>query len=108
MASRATQYRTVQAASLELRAEPRYPVHITRVTARSRRKEPMTATLCDVSTYGCRLVSQTAHLPGERLWLSLNGGLPMAATVIWCEGGRIGCRFDESLPRNLLRGLTIS
>ncbi|MDB5706346.1 MAG: hypothetical protein JWN66_3462 [Sphingomonas bacterium] len=108
MASRASQYRTVQAASLDRRAEPRHPVHITRATARSHREKPTAATLCDVSPYGCRLLSATEHPPGERLWLRLNGGMPMAATVIWCSEGRIGCRFDEALPRDLMRRLTIS
>jgi hypothetical protein len=108
MASRATQYRTVQAASLDRRSEARHPVHITRATTRAHREEAAAATLCDVSTYGCRLLSPTAHPPGERLWLRLNGGMPMAATVIWCEDGRMGCRFDESLPRDIMRGLTIA
>jgi hypothetical protein len=108
MASRATQYRTVQAASLDRRAEPRHPVHVTRATARTRRDKPADATLCDVSPYGCRILSPVTHPPGERLWLRLNGGMPMAATVIWCEDGRIGCRFDEALPRDQMRRLIIA
>ena len=104
MASRASHYRTVAAASLERRAEPRYPVHISRATARSRGREA-TATLCDISTYGCRLQASVKHPPGERLLLKLNGSAPLAATVIWSEGGRMGCRFDESLPREIMREL---
>jgi hypothetical protein len=93
------------AASLEQRAEPRYPVHITRAAARTNRARILAADLCDISTYGCRLVASTRHLPGERLWLRLNGGSPLAATVIWCADGRIGCRFDEQLPHALMRQL---
>jgi hypothetical protein len=107
MASRATQFRTVQAASLDRRAEPRHPVHITRATARTRHTKASAAILCEISTYGCRLISSAKHPPGERLWLRLNGDLPLAATVIWCADGRIGCRFDEPLPRELMRKLTI-
>ena len=107
MASRATQYRTVQAASLDRRAEQRHPVQVTRATARAHRKKPSDATLCDVSTYGCRILSPVEHLPGERLWLRLNGGMPLAATVIWCSEGRIGCRFDETLPRETMRKFTL-
>lgn len=108
MASRASQYRAVQAASLDRRAEPRHPVHITRATARAHRAKPSAAILCEISTYGCRVVSPTKHPPGERLWLRLNDGLPLAATVIWCSEGRIGCRFDEPLPRDLMRKLIIA
>ena len=108
MASKATQFRTVQAASLDRRAEPRHPVHITRATARARNAKASAAILCEISTYGCRLVSSAKHPAGERLWLKLNGDLPLAATVIWCADGRIGCRFDEPLPRELMRKLTIA
>jgi hypothetical protein len=105
MASRASQFRTVQAASLDRRAEPRHQVNITRATARSNRARILAADLCDISTYGCRLVSSTRHAPGDRLWLGLNGSQPFAATVVWCAEGRIGCRFDEPLPRTLMRQL---
>jgi len=108
MALKASQFRTVQAASLDRRAEPRHPVHITRATARSNRAKILAADLCDVSTYGCRLAATTRHSPGERLWLGLNGNPPLAATVIWCDDGRIGCRFDEALPRALMRQLIIA
>ncbi len=98
MASRATQGRTMLAASLDRRAEPRHPVHVTRATARSHRKQATAATLSDISTYGCRILSPVEHPPGERIWLRLDGGLPLAATVIWCSEGRVGCRFDETSP----------
>jgi len=108
MASRASQYRSVPAASLDRRAEPRHPVDITRATTRTRRAKALPAILCEISTYGCRVVSAARHPPGERLWLTLDGGLPFAATVIWCADGRIGCRFDEPLPREVMRKLTIA
>lgn len=108
MASRATQYRTVQAASLDGRAAPRHPVQVTRVTTQAHRGKPSHAMLCDVSPYGCRILSPVQHPPGERLLLRLNGGTAMAATVIWCSDGRIGCRFDETLPRETMRGLIIA
>ena len=108
MASRASQFRMLPAASLDQRAEPRHPVHITRATARSNRAKIFAADLCEISTYGCRLVASTRHTPGERLWLGLNGSPRMAATVIWCSDGRIGCRFDEPLPLALMRQLILT
>jgi len=108
MASMATQYRTVQAASLDSRSAYRHPVQVTRATARAHGQKPSDATLCDLSTYGCRILSAVEHPPGERLWLRLNGGMPLAATVIWCSEGRIGCRFDEVLPREQMRKFTLS
>jgi len=108
MATRAYQFRTVQAASLDRRSEPRHPVRITRATTQSQRSRILAATLCDISTYGCRLVSRTRHVPGDRLLLGLNGSPPLAATVVWCAEGRIGCRFDEPLPRALMRELIMA
>ena len=63
--------------------------------------------LCDLSPFGCRIESEGAHAAGDRVWLRLAGGLPIAATVVWSDGGRTGCRFDEGLPRETVRALTL-
>ncbi|WP_425228311.1 PilZ domain-containing protein [Sphingomonas sp.] len=63
------------------------------------------ATVLDLSIYGCRLQIPGWHDEGDRLWLRFDGGWPIAATVMWSDGGRIGCRFDEAISRVLMREL---
>jgi len=31
----------------------------------------------------------------------------IAACTVWCDGGKLGCRFDEPLERDLFRSLTL-
>ena len=61
----------------------------------------------DLSTFGCRIETTGDHVAGERVWLRLSGGLPVAATVVWAAGGLAGCRFDDPLPRELVRALAL-
>jgi hypothetical protein len=39
--------------------------------------------------------------------LRFAGGKAIAANAVWCEGGKLGCRFDEPLDRDLFRSLTL-
>lgn len=107
MASRASAYRPCEPASLEQRGAVRYPVLVTRATIRSHGEAPVTATLKDLSTFGCRLSTPGDHGAGERVWLRLSGGLPVAATVVWAGGGMAGCRFDAPIDRDLVRSLSL-
>lgn len=63
------------------------------------------AVLLDLSIYGCRLAAEGSAEQGERLLIRFEAGLPIAASVVWAEGGRIGCRFDEPIPGSLMREL---
>ena len=66
------------------------------------------ARLLDLSIYGCRLAVTGWHDEGDRLWLRFDGGWPIAASVVWTDGERIGCRFDEPIPGSMMRELSRS
>ena len=108
MASKVTQFRKVASASYEQRLAPRHGVVITRATVRNHKQQPVDGVLRDLSVYGCRLASVVEQSPGERLWLRFEGSMPFAATVVWCDKGFIGCRFDTPFPRALLRTFTLT
>ncbi|MDB5712574.1 MAG: hypothetical protein JWL96_4644 [Sphingomonas bacterium] len=107
MASRATQYRTVAAASFEQRAEPRHAVRLSRAEMRRTGKGTFDAQLHDISIYGCRVSCAQKPPVGERIWVRLADGPPIAAATIWCGDGFVGCRFDVPINRALVRSLTI-
>jgi hypothetical protein len=107
MASRATQYRAVAPASFEQRAEPRHRVHLSRATVRRNGKGAIDAQLHDISIYGCRVACAEAQPVGERIWVRLAGGLPIAAMIVWCSEGFVACRFDVPIARAVVRALTI-
>jgi len=107
MATRFTQFRTPEAASFDQRAAPRLRLSVTRASIRRQGREPSEAALEDVSIYGCRMVSDLPAGEGERLWLRFDGRMPIAATVVWCDAGMIGCRFDKPIDRGTMRALTL-
>jgi hypothetical protein len=108
MALASSQYRSVEPARIEQRAEERHPVVLHRATVRGIRKLPQEAKLADLSVYGCRIDVDGRFEAGERLWLRLSGSQPVAATAIWFDGESMGCRFDEQLDRALFRSLTLA
>ena len=108
MASRATQYRPVAPALADARTAPRHRVVVTRATIRRHGDPAIEAVLDDLSIYGCRVSVTELDAVGERLWLRFEGGMPVAATVVWATEGRMGCRFDEPIARQLARALTLS
>jgi hypothetical protein len=107
MATHLSQFRRATPALVDQRSEPRHRVIVTRATVRKHGNDPTEATLRDLSVYGCRLGCASQHAAGERLWLRLEGGMPVSATVIWNDGDHIGCRFDEPIERSLMRSLTL-
>jgi PilZ domain len=100
-------YRRVAPARIEQREELRHPVVIKRATVRGHGRHPVESRLVDVSIYGCRLAVDASFVPGDRLWLRIAGGSPIAATTIWIDGDQLGCRFDQPIDRALLRALTL-
>lgn len=59
--------------------------------------KPIPARLRDLSTSGFR-TEFVAHLHmGDRVWLSLPGLAPLAASVTWSDGAATGCRFETPL-----------
>ncbi|GAA0735644.1 PilZ domain-containing protein [Sphingomonas japonica] len=108
MASRATQYRPVAPAQADARRAPRHRVVVTRASVRRHGAAAVEAVLDDLSIYGCRVSVAELDPVGERLWLRFEGGMPVAATVIWATDGRMGCRFDQPIARQLARALTLA
>lgn len=107
MATRVSQFRTVSPALVEHRAVARLPIMMTRAKVSKRGSRPVQAMLRDLSVYGCRLACSVAHAEGDRIWLRLGEGDPIAARVMWNDGQNIGCRFDTPIERSLMRSLTL-
>lgn len=107
MASRASRYVAVSSAAYDQRRMERYVVAVSRVTTRRHGQPAQDARLYDISTFGCRLVVDERHEPGERLWLRFAGAAAVAATVVWSDAGSAGCRFDEKIPGGLVRAMTL-
>ena len=107
MATRLSQYRTPEAASLDRRAEPRLTLSLTHASVRRHGKTAVDAVLHDLSIYGCRMAAETRAREGERLWLRFDGQLPVAATLVWNVDGMVGCRFDAPIERAMMRSLTL-
>lgn len=89
----------------ERRATARRSVAVTRASVQ-RGDGTDEAALLDLSIYGCRLAVEGWHDEDDRLWLRFNGGWPIAASVVWADGERIGCRFDQPIAKSLMRELT--
>lgn len=107
MASKMTRYQPAAPALVEQREAQRRPVFITRASVRRHKQAPAEAALHDLSAYGCRIAVSEEQQTGERIWLRFQGGMPVAATVVWSKDGLSGCRFDEPIERSLVRALTL-
>ncbi|HEU0044339.1 PilZ domain-containing protein [Sphingomonas sp.] len=94
------------AEAIELRRAGRHTVVVSRATVRGQGQSAADATLLDVSVYGCRIAALGEHAAGDRLWLRLDGGWPIPATVVWADGERMGCRFDQPIAGSTMRDLT--
>jgi len=64
------------------------------------------ASIHHLSIYGCRLSSRIDAQAGEPLTLRFDRAAPVAATVVWCENGVIGARFDQPIDRDTMRALS--
>jgi hypothetical protein len=106
MATRLSQYRSMADELAEQRSVQRHRVFVTRTTVRRLGATAIEATLCDLSIYGCRIACEEQPA-GERVYLRLAGGVPVAATVIWSDDGLVGCRFDVPIARATVRALTL-
>lgn len=70
-------------------------------------KRQRKAALHQLSIYGCHLASRIEAAQGEPLTLRFDRDAPIAATVIWCENGIIGARFDQPIERDVMRALSL-
>ncbi len=68
-------------------------------------KRQRKAAIHQLSIYGCRIASRIDACEGEPLTIRFDSAAPIAATVVWCEGGMIGARFDQPIERDVMRAL---
>lgn len=94
--------------STDQRRAGRHAITVSRASVRGMGEQPVDAELVDISIYGCRVAVTGVHETGERLWLRLDGGWPIPATVMWTDGDRLGCRFDQPIAGSVVRELTRS
>ncbi len=62
--------------------------------------------LIDVGRLGFSVRTMVAHPPGSRLSLRVGDSSPLEARAVWHSHGRMGARFDEPLPEEILASLT--
>jgi hypothetical protein len=105
MASHSIAPRRQRLSPANRRGDERHPVVISSASARPHGAQPVEAKLTDVSAFGCRIACTEDYPEETRLWLRLAGSMPIAATVMWCEGGVVGCRFDQPIDPRLMRTL---
>lgn len=53
----------------------------------------------DLSTIGFMARCDSPVAIGSEVFLLLPKGEPLAADVLWCIGGRVGCKFQRELSR---------
>jgi len=102
-----SQYRSVAPAQIEQRGVFRHPVALQRASVQRRAAKSHDAELVDLSIYGCRIATNISFKSGDRIWIGFAGRGPAAATAIWCEDGKVGCRFDVPIDHELFRTLTL-
>ncbi len=102
-----SKFRSVAPALVDERIAVRHTVLVERAAIKRDAPVAIPAVLEDVSIYGCRVVLDGSFEPGDRLWLRLADSAPVAATAIWYDQEKLGCRFDEALDRKLFRLLTL-
>jgi hypothetical protein len=54
---------------------------------------PLPARLVNLSRHGFRVLVEGAYTAGQALRLEVDGWPRLAGTVIWCDSGRLGCKF---------------
>ncbi len=58
---------------------------------------PASATVSDLSRFGCRVLCQRPYHPGARINLTLPGLAAVDAHVVWCRKRVMGLEFDHPL-----------
>lgn len=61
--------------------------------------------LVDLSIDGCRVRSDTQFAPGTPVTLSIAGGYPVPAVIIWSRGNNSGLRFGAIDHRAIVQQL---
>ena len=61
--------------------------------------------LVDLSVDGCRIKSETQFAPGTPVTLSIAGGYPVPAAIVWSRGDSCGLRFGAIDHRAIVEQL---
>jgi PilZ domain len=102
-----SQYRTPDPARVDQRQEKRHIVLLRKSSVRKNSTKLHEAQIAELSIYGCRLFT-TAHFSiGDDITVSLHDDIIISAKAVWLEKGRVGCRFNEPLDRDVLRRMTL-
>lgn len=80
---------------VERRHEGRVVVSIG-LSVRERHYRARQEKLLDLSRKGCR-VRNKLLVPGQKIWVTLDGLSAIEATAIWCQHGEVGIAFDVPL-----------
>jgi hypothetical protein len=102
-----SKFRSVEPASIDQRRTVRHCVQLTPATVRRLASKPVDGLLEDLSAYGCRVIVDGQFEAGDNLWIRFADSAPVAASAVWYDKGKLGCRFDAQLDRALLRTLTL-
>jgi hypothetical protein len=102
-----SKYRTPDPARIDARSDKRHLVMLRKATLRRKSAKSYEAQISELSIYGCRVFTDAKFAVGEQVTLTLAGDAAVAAKAVWQEDGRMGCRFDEPLDREVLRLMTL-
>jgi hypothetical protein len=102
-----SKFRSVEPASIDQRRTVRHCVQLTPATVSHHESAPLDGLLEDLSAYGCRVIVDGQFEAGDSLWIRFADSAPVAASAVWYDKGKLGCRFDTQLDRALLRTLTL-
>ena len=58
-------------------------------------RAPIAARLTNLSRHGYRVAIAQSFPAGQPLRLEIEGWPRLTGRVVWCQGGRAGCLFDE-------------
>lgn len=103
-----SQYRTPDPARIDQRQDKRHLVMLRKSELHKEASKPYEAQIAELSIYGCRLFTDAEFAAGDAVMVSLTDQNIVSAKAIWQEDGRVGCRFDEPLDREVLRKMTLN
>lgn len=106
MASKATAYRRVAPARLDLRETNFRSVIVSHALAAIPAPAPVAARLQCLSRFGCRLEASGDARLGDRVRVHFGEGPPVAATLMLRDGMMWGYRFDAPLDARRYRELS--
>lgn len=105
---KSTRYNTVEPAAIDRRDTGRQEVRIMTAARLKQRDRFVIGALHDISSYGCRIMSNGKFRKGQKIEIIFGAVPPVTGTIVWSEADAIGCRFDNRLHPEVLRNLTLA